>query len=51
MSMDWWKDKEDLLQKAKVNLATRKHNQETFLSNMDGRKECMFDGRIKASVM
>ena len=44
-------DKEELLQRDKVNLATKKHNQETFLSNMDGRKECTFDGRIKASVM
>ena len=51
MSMDQWKDKEDLLQRDKVNLATKKHNQETFLSNMDGRKECTFNGRIKASVM
>lgn len=44
-------DKEDLLQRDKVNLAIRKHNQETFLINMDGQKESMFDGQIKASVM
>ena len=39
MSMDRWKAKEDLLQGDKVNLAIKKHNQETFLSNVDGRKE------------
>ena len=51
MSMEWWTDKEDLLQRDKVNLAIKKHNQETFLINMDGRKDSTFNRWIKASVM
>jgi len=44
-------DKEDLLQRDKVNLVIKKHNQATLLINTDGRKESTFDGQIKASVM
>ena len=51
MSMEWWMNKEDLLQRDNVNLVIKKHNQATFLINMDGRKESTFDGQIKASVM